>query len=520
MCTAGAVDESRRPSSTSPWDPVSPNALNRLPLSEMYARYVSAAEAGDEETVAEIVGAISERADQALCLGKLSVISMSDRDLEEYAIRLRAGQDINEALDPAVDAAQREYARVQSIVVEEEMDRRREFHRLVSSGDLYAPTRAEMVGSLVVLAEMVGGDDPDPMAVRSIEASEALVENVLADGATGAAALAAVLRRLDDLPPSVDGDHPVIRWVTAAALVEMVVSTHGFARRSPLDVDPVTRAEGSRMKRLAFAFDRQDPRYEEDDWPLDLQYGAIAEVLEQAEAARAYWHNRSMPEEEIRRYLVPPAREEPGRPEPHRQIVPRADAMASAERAGGVPFPMLYPLAPRVRRAGAEEIWNNGLPALPESELGWSIYGMPGDMRLRGGLFPHPDGVLIAVILPPERILSVGRVEGADPETGEGGVLLDREHEEILEKFQIEAERRASAGHLGYRQHLRQILTRAGYLAIARYDYLYRATPTPQEMILLDPSPRYVSVIRESVPVFVTEEELNRIPRNAPRTAP
>lgn len=478
-------------------------SFNRDRLVDLYRRYIAAAEAGDEATAADILSLVEERANQAMCMVELSVAGMADRDLEEYAIRLKAGMDANEVIDPAVDAAERETARVQLEVVEAEIARRDAFHEEVSSGAIYAISRGEIISALSTYAEMISEGTADSFAYATIEQTEHLVRQTLQSGLRGAAAVAHILRQVDDIPDPTPESSPALRWIKSAVLFEIMISRFGFGQRPKIELDPVTAAEARRAHRLFLALDRQDLRYEEEDWPLDLPVEIIASLVEQAELARTYWHARRWPEEDLGRYLIPPPREEPGRPEPSAQIVREHEARSRALQSGGIPFPMLYPLSSRVRTHGAEQIWRHGIPPLPEGELGWVVYGVPGDMRLHGGVFPHPDGLLVIPTIPRSRILTVGRPE-------------DTENMERLASLEVEAGRRSAGDSSSHRFHLRQLLLRKGILAIARYDYLQKDTLTPQELILLDPSPRNVVVIRESVPSFVTSVGVTRRRSSSP----
>jgi hypothetical protein len=469
------------------------------PLLSLYESYVEALDR-NQGPPAALIEELVLRGEQAAAILSLMVTGLSQRDLDELAVRIEGGQASNDPLSRAADAAHLEMLRVQEEVVKEEVRRRGTFVQRVESGDQFAPARSAIIGRLVSLAEYVraGGKDE----IDLVERAEALVLLSCASHEPGARAVAAALRSTTDLRHDPTESHEGF-WLRWGLVLDLMTTEHGFGERERLPVHPVTRAEAGRARRLFLAFDRQDPRYDEEDWPLDIPGDHLASLLENAAMARHDWFHSRRPMEDQIGYLTPPRREEPNRPEPHTQIQTELEARSRSLSKGGVTLPMIYPLGRRLRRRYSEDIWKNGIPPLPEAELGWSVFGAPGDIRIQWGAFPHPEGLLVAVTMTPEQILSIGRGD------------QDIDHEQLLQDLEEKAQDGARSP-ADYRRRLRTMLIEHGIEAIARYDFLYRETLTPQELIVLNPTEKNLLVIRESVPSFAMPERKLLLP--GPRT--
>lgn len=464
-------------------------------LKELYAEYIAK---GDSP---EIIQALEERAAQAICIYAVAAANMSDLEIADQIPRLEAAFNPRPFIDEAQDAAERETARVQYEVLQSELARREAFHEAVASGEFFAPTRAELIGSSIEVASTLRTDKKKTtQASAFVSKLLTLLEYHLDSNHAGIDVVVAVLRDVTSLPspipPTEEHAHEMTPWVQWAIALEFLSSRAGFAGIKGPEIDPITRAATEQAKTLFYAFSRQDPRRPGDTYLLDMPGDLIADVIEQASLARRYWEASGLPEADLLAYTTPVDREEAGRSKPHPQIVDKKAAQMSAQGRGGIIKPMLYPINPSLRQDAAKDIWENGIPPIREGELGIPLYGAPGDLRMQWDVQPHTQGLLCAVTLYPSQILSVGRKQ-------------DAEHEHALENFIAEAER--SAQHPNDVQRiLRERLIASGFKAIARYDHIYHETITPQELVVLDVSADVLLVIRQSVPSFVAETSIHR----------
>lgn len=472
--------------------------IGTITLEQIYRRYLNALEKNKPLPDGETINAIELRARLATPILQLNAINLSEYDLDEFVARLSNCIAPNPDIDRAQDFAEREIARVQMGVFSDEARRRYEYLRDVEKGRRFAPVRSRLIGQVIMLAETVRHGSPDSTEYKFIEQLRNLIISFQKRYEPGATTVAEILRHVTLLPKPYTDQDPAERWVMWATALDILTSEFGFGGFEPLKIEPLTWAQAQRAKRILFAFDRQDYRYDEEDLPLDVEGDLLAQVLEGSTSAYREWHRYHLPHADLVAYTTPLRREEAGRPQPSVYIRPEREARELAQKAGGVLLPMLYPLAPTLRRRAAKIIWSEGIPPVPPNELGWAVYGVPGDMRVQWGAFPHPDGLLVTVCISPQNILTIGRGD------------QDLEHEKTLQRLVEEAQRRSEDTE-NYRGMLRQLLLQEGYYAIARYDYLYRETPTPQELIVLDPTPQHLCVIRESVPSFVFVPDYKRI---------
>lgn len=466
--------------------------LNRETLAGLYRRLVAPRVSAAEREAA--IEAIRFRGDLAASLFALQAVDLTQAEIDDALVRLDAALEPDPTLDDITDTVQREIAGVQLDVLAAESERRRAVYAEAEAGGIYLPARADLVGAVIGLATQLLDDPAQAHFGDTVIAITQIIRRQHVEGTPGAAAVAQVLREVDSLPPE-EVTHKLDPWVRWAVALEILESPRGFAGIR-FDFDPVTRAQAARAKRMLYAMDRQDARYDEVDWPLDLTGIEIARLLSDHATARLTWATERIPESDLVLYLTPTRREEANRPEPHVQVVPEAEAMELARRAGAFPLPMLYAIPPQDRTRLARQIWSEGLPPVPPNMPGLTFYDAGGDPRIRWGAPPHPYGLLCAIVLSPKDVLHV----------------LHPDHPQDYERFN-ELTRRAefmarSAGN--YPETLRSILRSEGVRAVAHYHPVERYL---HELVVIDPDERTVMVIRESVPSFMRGDSPLAIPR-------
>ncbi|MGH7518856.1 MAG: hypothetical protein ACREOC_15555 [Gemmatimonadales bacterium] len=462
--------------------------LSHLSLVELYRCLL-----GGSQPAALVERHIRHRSALAGALLRPWATELSEQDLQEFQDRLHAVAEPNPRMDPAVDAAERELARVHCTVVEQELSGREQLAELVDQRASFAMGRNDLVGYLFdaarQLRDLQQGTAP---AVPTTAPVVALFDQLV--GAVGGAletqppgrlVVAQALRAAAHLshPRDDEGDP----WVRSAIVLELLTQEGGWMGVA-LPVDAVTRAQAVRAKRIFYAEVRQDPRYDELRWPLDLTGVEIAELLAGAEHASATWVRDRMPAADLEQYLEPIRREEPGRPMPHHTILPERAARALALERGASTSPMVLFVPPSERVETARRVWESGPPAIEPGTLGIPVYSLGGDPRVRWGAVTFPHGLLCVVDLAAGAILHLGRKDSAEQEAKfEAMVAQATKHAET------EAE---------YATRLREILLERGVKAIARYDHVAKQLNKPQEVILLEPETS-LKFIRETVPSFV-----------------
>jgi hypothetical protein len=437
-------------------------ALERLPLPRIYHALLGGE--ADPDTVLALVG---ERAHLVSRILAVPAGLRPDLEIVEGLAQLYPAEHPDAGKDPATDTADREAVRVAIDVLESEMARRRA--GLAREG---APTRAELAARLIAFGAEPANDDP-PAAEQVLDA----IRGAELDARPGAGRVAAAAARL-----AAGGD-----WMPGALLLEVLSEPEGFAGLRA-DPDPVTRAAALLAKRLLWGATRVDGDRAAGDRPIDLDARESALLVLSADEARIEWARRGIPEAELARYLLPPRREEEGRPTPHPRVVPTQVARATTESMGAFPYPMVYPIEPTERARAARYIWSQGVPADPRSLGAVVLFPTPADLRVRWGGPLHPLGVLCAAAVERNQVLSVGRVGG------------DRDDAEF-ERLSVQARMEATSSD-GFQDAFRSLLLARGYIAVARYDAPHDGrSEHPHAVLVLDPDA--VLVLRESVPPFL-----------------
>lgn len=463
--------------------------LSRESIDSLYRRYdANAADAHD------ILEAIEERAQLASSLFVLEAAQMSQADLDDAFGRLSAAAvDRHPNEDSIEEVVRMTSARVQLTAIQREQERRVDIFGAATRGEVYLPTRPELVGSLIGFgAQLERGDDTHFRATFDRIVSS--VRQGLNEQSPGAPVVIHALRTANTLPTE-DPASPLDSWMRWAIVLELLADKNGYGGIR-ISVDDVTRSAAIRAKRLLYAIDRQDPRYDEADWPLDLPGDALANLLEEHYFAAQEWARLGAPDRDLRRLLAPVRWEERERPEPHPQIFYEKEAQDFAVRGGAFPYPLVYPIPPAERARLARQIWAHGLPRIASGKVGLVFNPAAGDPRVRWGAPPYPYGLLCAVRLSPNEVLNVARPG------------YDDDHERFNQLT-----RRAShmaTSDADYPDTLRNVLLSEGYKAVAIYNEIHGFM---HELVLLDTAPNVVVVIRESVPAFVQGDRPLELPR-------
>lgn len=474
------------------------DALRRQPLRRLYELLMADPAPSEAEA---IVSVIEERAGHAINLYSMEAVRLSQTELEDLIARLDGAETPSDDLDPITDTVEREVARVQREALLDEFDRRQAVLLAANRDERVVPTRSELVGGVMAATEADVDEAPSGGGPSRLERLSSFVDEALSSSPRGSMAVVRSLRAVRDLPVEV-GRRSLDLWILWALALETLTRprAEGLLRTS---VDPVTMAAANRAKRLLYAVDRQDARYDDSDWPLDLTGDDIADFLERHYQASWAWARSRAPASDRGMYLRPVRREETGRPNPHMQVADEREARRAAEEAGGFPEPLIFPVPPRERSRVAQALWTNGLPPVPERKPGLAFYNGGGDPKVRWGGPPHPYGVLCAVALPPKAVLHV----------------FDKERPEDHDTFN---ELTARATFLSrtdddYHERVRNVFRSEGYQAVAHYDpnqgYLH-------ELIVVDPSPETVMIVRESIPSFRHGTRPLSLPRTHRRVAP
>jgi hypothetical protein len=467
--------------------------LNKLSLVDLHRCLLNGS-----RPAASVRDHIRHRSKLATALFRLWAVEQSESDLMEFQDRLHAAATPDPRLDPAQDAAEQEIADVQLSVIEEELGRReRVAEQLEQDADAFV-TRNDLVGYLFEVARYLRdhrppartGDDTAPpwgslMTIVLVDLLVHEVERALMTNPPGRLVVADALRAVDQLEPR-DAD-PADAWVRSAVVFELLTQEGGWMGVT-LPVDPVTRSQAVRAKRIFYGEGRQDPRDDDLHWPLDLSGPDIADVLGASEHASAAWSREQLPDVDLDSYLEPLGREESGRPTPHPSVIPEAEARELVLAQGTITSPMVLFVPPSERVARAGQIWKNGPPDIEPRALGVQVYSLGGDPRVRWGAVTFPHGFLCVVDLPPAAILNLGRSDSARDEAA-------------FEQMAAQATRDAPT-EADYADRLRAILLERGVKAVARYDHVAKELNKPQELILLEPATA-LKFIREAIPSFM-----------------
>lgn len=461
------------------------------PLEKLYQRLRSRRLSADAHD--EILGTIRFRSNLASASYRLQALDLTQAELEDRIAQLSVAIEDDPAPQDLAEAVRREVAGAQLAVVTAEYQRRQAVYTAANKGDLYLPSRTDLLGALTGLATQLLDDPENAHFSATTSAILDLARRHASQGKPGIPIVVEVLREADRLPPE-RITHQLDPWVRWAVALEFLASEQGFAGQR-VDADPVTRAEANRAKRLLYATDRQDPRYDEADWPLDLTGTTIAEVLEEYAKAAERWANNRIPERDLVFYLSPIRKEEGGRPAPHPQIVPEKVVRELAVQAGAFPVPFVYAIPPDERLRVTRQIWSHGLPPIPSNLPGLLFYDVGGDPRIRWGAPPYPYGLLCGIIVKPEEVLHVPHPDHPQD--------FDR-FNELTRRADLEARRGRP-----YPETLRSILRSEGVRAVAHYHptkhYLH-------ELVVLDSGPETVLVIRESFPPFMRNDRALVLP--------
>jgi hypothetical protein len=411
----------------------------------------------------------------------------------EFQDRLHAAETPDPRLDPAQDAAEREIAGVQLSVIEAELGRRERVAEAMEDDPDAFVSRSDLVGYLFDAARQLsertlGFVRPATQRIGAVEHFDALVAAVrhaLSTEPPGSLVVAAALQAADRLEPR-DPD-PADAWVRSAIIFELLTQEGGWIGVD-LVIDPVTRSQAVRAKRIFYGEGRQDPHDDDLHWRLDLTGPGIADLLEASEHASAAWSRERLPAVDLDSYLEPLRREESGRPTPHPSVIPEAEARARVLAQGAITSPMVLFVLPSERLTLARQIWEQGPPAIEPGALGVPVYSLGGDPRVRWGAVTFPHGFLCIVDLPAAAILNLGRSDSARDEAA-------------FEQMAARATR-DTVTEAEYADRLRAILLERGVRAVARYDHVDKELNKPQEVILLEPAAS-LKFIREAVPSFV-----------------
>jgi hypothetical protein len=449
--------------------------------------------------------------------------SMSDRDLADVIARLQSavpmidedGKYANGSHQSTVPVALRNVvaravAALQRPICEAERARRLVTRRVGLAPGVPLPTRDEVLAAVMVAQMTVAPEEWERFRVA--------VGQQLSAAPSGGDAIAALLAALSDLPiPLADVPEPLRPWVQALLALDIAAgdsqrasSTHhlGHALRAtpPGGVDPprlyvshapspspATRAEALRARRLLYALDRESTSDPHGVVLLDVSPSVVADWFSQSAAAGRAWAQAHHPVSDWGRYLTWALLEESGRMAPHPQVVVEADVRADATAAGGFPLPVVFPFNPEFYKEQARDIWQRGLPPVAGRQLGLVVFSAGGDSRADWEAPPSVQGVRCAIVVRPDQVLHLHHKEYPEDErvffrlAQEASALAAREEE--------------------YPAVLRRLLLQQGVQVLARYDHLDLSVRDGQEIVVLDPSPERLRVIRESVPAFLQQRE-------------
>jgi hypothetical protein len=462
-------------------------AAAREPLEQVYDRLLRGE--GDEQVLIKIVERRSALAGQAYAL---EVPHLCDLDLHYLRAALAPVLDEPPLDESGRGLAEQEFVRVQIETIDREVVRRDAFLQQVEDGVLETPARNELTAHLMAFHIEIQGRGELADFYADFQHVVSVIARARSGPLVGALRVAQILREIDVFPSADSETVQIQRWIRTAMALALLTREDGFAG-IVCNSDEVTRAEAQRAHRLFYAFDRQDPRYNELNWPLDLSGIEIADAIEAAYKASLEYSREGHPEADLQRYITPAPPEERGRPEPHEQIVPEAQARAEALALGGIPDPVVFAVSPLDRTQIAREIWTQGLPPIPPNQSGHVLRAARADPRVRWGVGSYRWGFLCAVALRPREILHLrdrGRPEDDctfDDLTRQARSLSGRDSGKYVAVF-------------------RELLADAGYRAVQRWD-------KDGQLIVLDPS--CVRVLRETIPPFMQPD---RPLRKAPTT--
>lgn len=474
--------------------------LDRESLADLYERLVNSG--NDPLETGTVFEVIEERSTLAGALYALKAADLSQAELDDFVIRLNAVQEGNPDLDPVPDTVQREIARVQLDELLREQSRREARFLAAERSEMYLSNRTELIGSLMGLGAQLKEDRKGAHFFTTFDAILSILERAQQDATAGAATVVQVLREVSKLP-SESIAHELDPWMRWGIALELMSDERGLGGETA-DVDLDTRTEATRAKRMFFAEERQDARYDEADLPLDLTGDDIADLLDAHHHASHEWVCRHLPQADMDLYLAHTRREEVGRPEPHVQIIPESAARKLAERGGAFLNPLIFTIPPKERSRTSSRVWSHGLLSGSENVPWVTLHDAGGDPRVRWGAPPHPYGILCSVSLPTSHVLYV----------------FSEEHPKDAEIFEDLTAKATLMSRSTNDSHetLRSVFQSAGYYAIAHY---HPSDGSFRELIVLDPSPATVQVIREAIPSFMGDRPLNSpAPSSSPRATP
>lgn len=470
--------------------PANPRA-HRATLEEIYSQAWDGRL--DQADAAELV---STRARLAARQLEMRLVTMPQLELDDLEPRLAALMDIHPQTPQ--EGVRLECARVQLNALDEEVERRKAVAEAVQRGEQAAPSRTELLATMMGAINSLERDASESRYHEMFQQVVRACEDAQESMPGGIPRLTAALTKVLELTDAVSTDD-IDPWLRTLLVLQLFSDVRRGVAGVTMDDDPATVAESNRARAIFLATERQDPRYRGTDWPLDIGPDKLHNVLDQFHWADRRWHQLGIPDTDRDEYTSFVRGEEIGRPEPHPQIMPEAEAREWAERAGGVVAPFVFAVPPRDRVRFAAYVWKHGLPDVAEGEQGMPLYSAAGDPRVRWGAGIYPYGIMCAVAIPSKRILTIGREE-------------DEENDKLWSALTLRAESQ-SRNDEERAEVLRNLLMAHGYAALARYDYLTEKTPQPQELVIFEPSMENVALIRESVPSFMQGERELTIPQ-------
>jgi hypothetical protein len=449
-------------------------AAAREPLERIYDQLLRGE--GDDRVLIRVVERRSELAERAYTLG---LLGLAERDLLNLRSTMAPVLDEPPVDESGRSLAEQEFARVQIAAIDRELARREDFLRRVEQGELETPARNELSGWIMAIDSQMPDRKENTDFYADFQHVVSVIERARRSTPAGALRVAQVLREIDTFPAAFPESAQIQRWIRAAMALELMTRESAYGGVT-LHQDKATLAEAQRARRLFYALDRQDHRYEGSNWPLDLSGVEIADAVEGAYKATFEFARDGHPMTDLQRYVTPTPREERGRPEPHAQIVPEARARDEALALGGVPDPMVFAVSPVDRTRSAREIWTHGIPPIPPNQSGHILMAARADSRVRWGAGTYPLGFLCAVALRPREILHLRHPERPED---------DRKFDEITRR----ASSLSRVDSTKYVEAFRELLADSGYRAVQRWD-------KGGQLIVQDVS--CVRVLRESVPPF------------------
>lgn len=468
--------------------------LASLPLSRIYQHLLD----GSASTSA-VVDVLTARAALSAEIFRGRVLDLSQMEIDDQLARTAGIQEDTTDESPKMLAA-RERARIQFSVLESESARRMQRARDLNTGAASAPSRAALYGAVNELEESLRATLPHRLASAFAALTDRMRAAIVQQPA-GTPQVVHALNAVADILVAAPDATSADTWTLSYAALLLFVEEDGFAGvRVP--ARPATKAQALAAARILRAQYRADPRRIDPSAPLDTTPAEVADALHAAHQATARWVDLSFPADDLALAIAPCTAEELGRPTPTAWIRPVSEAQHRATLGGAVLNPALLETDPATFVADAESTWMDGLQprrfqASFDDALGLRLTLGPDLSWIRP---IDRRGLLCAVALAPHQILRCG---------GDAG----REGDRILREAQDTARHRARTSKVGINVALRALLIEKGYRALLRAG----GTET-SDLVIFDPSPSVLTVIRESVPSFVQKPTVLPRSRSQPTT--